>query len=234
MMQIFRKLLVCTILCMGTAILNPAKANHLFGADFTYTWVAGNTYKINLIIYGDCGNTTGSFAGLTGATPLVYIFKNGLKIDSVNLSQVGTSVEVTPVCPAQANQTTCVNITNPVIGVKRFTFSKNYTLNGASANWMFQFNGDLPSPTGTFVAGRSLNITNIVTNPNPIMRLEATLNNIVGNNSSPVYTTIPTPFFCVNKPASYNPGTVDPNGDVLNFSPDRRAGSLPHRWYGHL
>src|SRR5690606_25804806 len=60
--------------------------------------------------------------------------------------------------------------------------------------------------------------TNIVTTGSSLMALEATLNNTGGNNSSAVYTTIPTPFFCINKPVQYNQGAVDPNNDNLTFS----------------
>jgi gliding motility-associated-like protein len=69
-------------------------------------------------------------------------------------------------------------------------------------------------------AGRSNSITNIlVSTANPsLMGLEATLNNTGGANSSPTYTTIPTPFFCINKAASYNPGTVDANNDALIYA----------------
>ncbi|RYZ47645.1 MAG: hypothetical protein EOP49_20785, partial [Sphingobacteriales bacterium] len=66
-------------------------------------------------------------------------------------------------------------------------------------------------------AGRSSSITNVV-NPGPtLMSLEATLNNLSGVNSSPNYTSIPTPFFCINKPYEYNQGCVDANGDSLYF-----------------
>jgi gliding motility-associated-like protein len=68
----------------------------------------------------------------------------------------------------------------------------------------------------TSTAGRSGSITNI--NGGSTTALEALLNNVGGPNTSVSYTTIPTPFFCINKPANYNPGAVDPNLDSLTFS----------------
>jgi gliding motility-associated-like protein len=72
---------------------------------------------------------------------------------------------------------------------------------------------------GTTSAGRSTSITNISgTGGGSIMGLEATLDNTLGTNSSPIYTTIPTPFFCINVPANNNPGAVDANGDLLSYN----------------
>ncbi len=221
MLLIFRRIITAFALLLCCMLANKAAANHLFGADFNYTWVSGNTYTLRLTIYGDCAGafTQGSsFNGLNGGTPKIYIYKNSLLIDSVSLTQSGAGVEVTPVCPSQANQTKCSVPNSTIQGVKRYIYTKNYTLNGTSANWLFQFNGDLPNTPTSYLAGRSTSITNINQTSGSIMRLEATLNNLGGNNSSPAYTTIPTPFFCINKPASYNPGTVDANGDVLSFS----------------
>lgn len=222
MNKFLRKIILVIFVALGLCSSQTSYANHLFGADFTYTWVTGNTYRVTLTIYGDCAGafTPGSsFNGLQGAVPLVYIYNGGTVVDSMNLQQVGTGTEVTPVCPAQQSQTSCIVPGSLIQGVTRFIYARNYTLSGISNNWRFVFNGDLPTVGGgtIYIAGRSTAITNIV-QPS-VMRLEATLNNTVGNNSNPTYTTIPTPFFCINKPASYNPGTVDPNaGDVLSFA----------------
>lgn len=223
MRKTFYKHFLSILFCTLVAFSYKANANHLFGADFNYTWVSGNTYNIRLTIYGDCAGafTPGSsFNGLNNVSPTVQIFKNGVWLDSISLVRQGAGIEVTPVCPTQASQTSCSVMGSTIQGVKRFIYSANYTLNGPAVNWLFQFNGGLPSPGTPFIAGRSTNITNIIPpGTGDIMRLEATLNNTVGNNSSPTYTTIPTPFFCINKPASYNPGAVDPNvTDVLSFA----------------
>jgi gliding motility-associated-like protein len=221
MNKCLQKFILTLFIVFSICSSNTAYANHLFGADFNYAWVSGNTYRITLTIYGDCAgafNPSSSFSGLQGASPRVYIYNGFSIVDSLSLVQQGTGVEVSPVCPAQQALTSCSVPGSTIQGVKRYIYSGNYTLSGTSASWRFQFNGDLPGPVTNYIAGRSTSITNIF-GPSSIMRLEATLNNTVGNNSSPAYTTIPTPFFCINKPANYNPGTVDPNtGDVLTFA----------------
>ncbi|RYE22511.1 MAG: T9SS type B sorting domain-containing protein [Sphingobacteriales bacterium] len=134
-----------------------ARATHIFGADFYYTHIFGNTYKLTLDVYGDCNG---------GTLP----------------------------------------------GVKRFTFSGNVDLGDTSSNWQFYFNSQL----GTSVAGRSGSIINMVTTQGSMV-LEAMLNNTHSGNSSPTYTTVPTPFFSLSTASSFNPGTIDANGDDLSY-----------------
>ncbi len=191
-----------------------ASATHIYGADFFYTYVSGLKYNITLVIYGDCSG--GAISNLYGATPQVEIYNGTSLITTIGLSQVGTStgVEVTPVCASQLNNTTCVSSTGTVPGVKKFTYTGSYTLSTTSANWKFRFTGSV-STTGGGSAGRSNSITNIASGS--IMALEATLNNVSAPNSSPTYTTIPTPFFCDNVPANNNPGAVDPDNDALSY-----------------
>jgi gliding motility-associated-like protein len=190
-----------------------AQASHIYGADLYYQYQSGNNYRVYLDVYGDCSG--GTFPTLTTANPRIYLFNGNTQQGSfTNLVLQGSGVEVSPVCPSQLGSTSCNGGTNP--GVKRFRYTNLITVPSASANWRFVFAGEMVSSS----AGRSNNINNIVQGVNgSIMGLEATLNNLGGvNNSSPTYTTIPTPFFCVNQPQGYNPGAVDPNADSLAFA----------------
>lgn len=209
MLRSFLLALVCLLLSF-----NESRASHIYGADLFYTHNSGNTYTITLVVYGDCGGS--AFPSFPTSSATVQIFKGSSTTPqtlTLLLQNPTSGVEVTPVCPSQLNNTNCNNGSLP--GVKKFVYSRQVTLNGTSTNWRFRFTGALSSSS----AGRSNSITNITTGVNgSIMNLEATLNNTNGPNSSPTYTTIPTPFFCINKSASYNPGTVDPNGDSLSYS----------------
>lgn len=202
--------------CFMLLQANELKANHIYGMDFYYTHVSSNTYTIRANIYGDCRRGS-IFLALSTATPIVYIYNGSSFIDSIPLKiqSPNTGVEITPVCPAQANNTACKNGTLP--GIKKFVYSANVTLNTTSANWRFRFMGTLnPFVIPIEEAGRSLSINNIVSGS--VIQLEATLNNLQGPNSSPTFTTVPTPFFCVNKSAGYNLGAVDPNTDSLTYA----------------
>lgn len=195
-----------------------ADATHLFGGEIFYTNVSGNTYKVTVVLYGDCSSTSQAFPILGSATPKVEVYNGSSLITTLTLTaQPGSGINVSPVCPDEVNNTTCTpNGTLP--GIKKFIYAANVTLSGPSANWKFRTNGDL----GNSQAGRTGAITNAVIPTAPgtgsLISLEATLNNLTAVNSSPTYTTIPTPFFCINKPQEYNQGAVDVNNDSLSFA----------------
>ncbi len=212
--SLYRIAILATVLFFSA--LSQTKATHIYGADFFYTYAGGNSYNVTLVVYGDCSGS--AFPNLSSAAPQVFVYNGSTQTATITLAIQAPSAgtEVTPVCASQLNNTNCVNITNPIPGVKKFTYTGVATISTASANWRFLFTGNMGVSAQ---AGRSNSITNInVGGGGSVMQLEATLNNTGGNNSSPVYTTIPTPFFCINKAANYNPGTVDPNGDSLAYS----------------
>ena len=207
--MIFRYLISALFLLLSYT----TQATHIFGGEILYEHVAGLTYKVKLTLYSDCAsNSTNS---LYTSNPRVDVYNGNNYFALLQLNLVPNSgIEVTPVCPAQAGLTTC-NISNSLIpGVKQFKFESLITLNIVSADWKFVFDGQV-SANG--YAARSNNITNIVNAGNTTMYVEATLNNVLGFNSSPNYTTIPTPFYCTNQMQSYNQGAVDADNDILNY-----------------
>lgn len=215
--------LVLRLLTALLAVLTAsgaALANHVSGADLYYEHISGYTYRVSLVIYGNCDpnpNTTGPFATLASATPSIDVFNNGIRYTTMTLLRQGQPTDVTPVCSSQKSNTACVNPNGSLPGIMRFIYQGTVTLSGTSANWLFHFDGTLGS--GTIAdAGRYNGITNIVNAGSNIMALEARLNNVGGPNSSPQFTTIPTPFYCVNVAQQYNLGAFDINGDSLSFS----------------
>ncbi len=215
----YRRILYVALLLFAS---NAVRANHLVGMDLNYTHVTGNTYKITLSVYADCGAATAgsAFGALPTSVPEVYIFNGGTLLDSINLRIEPPSggVEITPVCPAYLSLTQCTSLSFPTPGIKKFVYSANYTLPGISPVWRFLFTGSLgASAVGITIAGRALPITNISSAPVTYIQLVDTLNNTVGANSNPDLTNIPTPFFCLPVTNNYNPGAVDPDSDSLRF-----------------
>ena len=209
-----------TICC--TLIISRTNANHLLGGELFYQYLSGpstaETYKITLVLYGDCGSqaNSSSFGLLMSATPVVQVYNGTLNYTTLNLSvdPLNSDIEITPVCPSQVGTTQCTNITNPLPGIKKFTYTATVTLSGTSADWRFDFEGQLSNS----LAGRSTILGNIISSGGQIIFLEATLNNTAAPNSSTVYTSVPTPFFCLNQAQGYNLAAVDPNGDSLDFA----------------
>lgn len=194
-----------------------AWANHVLGLDLFYTWVTGNTYKISLIVYADCGagGPGTAFADLPYCTPLICIYNGNTSVSSINLAveAPATGVEITPVCPSEVSMTQCTSLSYTTPGIKKFVYSGSYTVPYTSSVWRFIFGGLLGSSS---YAGRALTVTNIATGT--VSHLVDTLNNTTGKNSSPNLTVIPTPYFCLSAANNYNPGAVDPDGDSLSFA----------------
>lgn len=200
-----------------TALLffsSNANATHIFGGDLLYRHVSGNIYEITLTIYGDCSGQ--AFPNLKNAIPQIKVYNGSSFFSAINLIETANSdVEVTPVCPEKIDSTACKIPSSTIPGVTQFVFSNRISL-APSAEWRIIFDGSLGTSAA---AGRSNAITNIVVGAGgSLMYLEATLNNLNGPNSSPQYTTIPTPFYCLNVEQEYNQGAVDPDNDSLFFS----------------
>lgn len=192
-----------------------AKATHIYGGELLYTHISGNSYQIALTLYGDCSGQ--SFPNLGLARPTINIFKGTSFVDSIFLNEdVSLRKEVSPVCTEDKDSTACKNTNSLLPGVTQFVYVDTVDLLPAS-NWLISFSGIMNKKNT--LAGRSNSITNIsIAASGSIMYLEATLNNLTAPNSSPQYTSIPTPFFCINKSQQYNQGAVDKDADSLSFS----------------
>lgn len=206
------KQLVKTIMLVMTAALcyMQAYATHVFGGELLYKHLSGSTYALVLTIYGDCNAII--FDSLYVAEPYIFISHDNVH-DTITLKSIpNNGIEVSPVCPSQLPNTACNGGRLP--GVKKFIYTDTLNLI-PSGNWTFLFNG---ASTGTgHDMGRSNQITNVLNAGGTYVNLEATLNNLNAPNSSPAYTTIPTPFYTVNVPQQYNQGAVDPDVDSLSF-----------------
>lgn len=205
----FHKLHLLAGIILSLFFFNSSYATHTYGGELLYTHISGNTYNIKLTIYGDCAGL--SYPSLISGKPVINIFRNTTRTGTLTLTLDSSSVkEVTPVCKAEANNTTCKGGTIP--GIVKYEYNATYTVSSTSNRWRFVFNGDL----GSSQAGRTNSVTNL--SGTGIMYLEAVLNNTVANNSSPDYTSVPTPFFCINQNQEYNQGAIDTDNDSLYFS----------------
>ena len=215
--------MLCILWCL------TGYANHLLGGEINYKFIATSgstsTYKVTLSLYADCSSNIpgGAYQALPGATPEILVYKGNATFSSTKLDyDVSQSdVEITPVCPDEADNTACTDITNPIPGVKRYVYSKNITLTGTDSNWRFAFLGNVSFQPLVTLAGRSQIIQNAqildASGTTTVMYLEATLNNVSGYNNSTVFLSPPTPFFCINKAADYSLGAADADNDSLNF-----------------
>jgi gliding motility-associated-like protein len=222
-----------TVLLLSFLLLGPnkAKANHLLGAEINYSLVSTNgniqVYRVTLSFFADCSSNIpgGAFEALVGAQPQIDVTRGPFFFSTKRLAYNAalSNIEITPVCPDEAGTTTCIDINNPLPGIKKFVYSGDFNLPDTSSNWRFVFDGSISTTPFITSAGRSFIINNAqimdpATSAASILYLEATLNNTLGPNNSTTFTSLPTPFFCKDKASTYSLGAADPENDFLSFS----------------
>ncbi len=209
---LFMRTLCCIVLLCGAF---NSRASHIVGADLFYTHISGLTYKVTVILYGDCGPaSSGAFSTLPTGTPRVCVYNGATPVATLilNIEAPAAGTEITPVCPAYTFSTQCTSPSFATPGIKKFVYSTNYTFPTTSAVWRMVFNG----AHGSSSAGRAAAITNLA--GGSTVQLIDTLDNRYFPNTSPLLTVVPTPFFCKDINTCYSPGAVDPNGDSLRFA----------------
>ena len=197
------------LIAIGALLLfrTDARATHAVGGELTYTYQGGNQYLVTLNFYRDCNGVaapTNCSNGLTFhvASPTCNPsgFDQCLTLQSVTI--------ITPICATEIDRCTSASGT---YGVERYTYTKLVNLNswaGCGTDWVFSWE----------LCCRNNAITSLVNPGNQSLYLSTRLNNVVTpHNNSPVFTNAPTPYYCFGQPISYNPGAVDPDGDVLQF-----------------
>lgn len=187
------------LLTLALLTPNKSEASHAMGGDIYYECInpANNTYRITFDFYRDC-------AGISAPSSVSIQYTSSCGGSSVTAYQVGPGVEVSPLCPANINQSRCRGGSLP--GVQRYTYQATISNLTPCANWVF----------GTGINARNGAIT---TGPSGTLWVQSELNSIAAPcNSSPQFTTIPVPYVCVNNLVNYNQGAVDPDGDSLVFT----------------
>ncbi|MDB5280997.1 MAG: hypothetical protein JWO06_72 [Bacteroidota bacterium] len=192
--------------------VNMAKASHSMGADISYQCLdpINHVYKIVVNFYRDCSGID--------VSPTVQVNISSASCGqniTATLNELpcpinpfgGQPCEVSQLCYNSISQSTCNGGTLP--GVEAFTYVDTVTLPMACTDWVMSYD----------ICCRNAAVTNLQNPANEDLYVEATLNNVLDPNvSSPVFTTLPVPFICVNQPFSYNHGAIDANGDSLVYT----------------
>jgi gliding motility-associated-like protein len=199
-------------------LLTPflGRAGHVGGIDLFYTHLTGNTYRVTMIVYGNCGDS--EFPKLYDLNPQIDVIDSiaRTKFTTMELKLHADSVSnASPYCPRYADSTNCKYANSIYQGYFRFIYTDTLTLPRTSTRWVFRFNSAMKSGCGNRLGRPSLNNYANVSSNNAI--LEATLNNTTGNNSSPNSKVTMFPSYCVNVPSVYDQMTSDPNNDSMVY-----------------
>jgi gliding motility-associated-like protein len=189
-----------SLLCF--LFINQAKASHIAGGDLSYVCLGANQYQINLNLFVDClgfdpgASQTINFSSTCGGTASM----------TVNVTNPG-GTEISQLCPAQINNSTCNGGTLP--GMWVFNFTGIVTLAPPCDTWTMSWT----------VCCRNNAILNLVTPASFGSYIEATLNSATAPcNNSPAFTAQPIPYVCQNQLVNYSYGVVETDGDSLYYS----------------
>ena len=176
-------------------------ASHVPGGNITYEYIAPNTWAITLTVIEDCGNAFMNNAAET----IIATNTCGLISPNISLPNIVFQNEVSQICPALLGQSSCSGGFLP--GVFMHVWSDTIILPGSCDSWVFSYDD--------CCRDQSVNLVGISND----YYFETILNSTTGpTNSSPVISSDPIPYNCVNQPVNYNFGVIEPDGDSLHFS----------------
>lgn len=189
-------------LVFATIASFQAEASHILGGDIQYKYVGDSTgvsgqYRVKLVIYRE---STG--IGL-GNTQTVTI-----NAPSCNLSTSVTCTRIVPEFSAgQLGAYDCISNTNsvftPMVNIYIGYVVLTQTCNDYKMYWQ-----SCCRPGG---------ITGITNSAGVGFYYEAELNNTLGNNSSPVFVSIPLSYICTGSFINYLQNAYEFDGDSINY-----------------
>ena len=183
-------------------LLVSVNASHVPGGNISYENVGPNTFVITLTVFEDCG--TAFYSNL----PESIDISNDCGIpfpSTIQLPNIVFQDEVSQLCITSLPQSECNGGSLP--GVYMHVWQDTITLPGTCDSWTFAFEDCCR------------NSSNNLTGTGNDYYWETVLNsNTSPSNSSPVITSQPIPYYCVNQPVIYNFGVYEPDGDSLHYS----------------
>lgn len=182
-----------------TFLWNSAMGSHARGVDFYYEHVTGNTYKLTLKFYKDCGGAA--------SAPFSAIIEVSSSCDTpITFTLPKTSfTDVSQICAAEAANTTCDTGTFP--GTMEHVYEGTYTLTSVCSDWTFSFTH----------CCRNAAVTNLSSAASYNIYSEIKLDNTTQTNNSVQLNNNTSPYYCIGDEVNYNLAPIDPDGDSLTF-----------------
>jgi len=172
------------------------QAGHILGSDITYTYMAPNTYLVNVRWYRDC-------QGLPAGQQITICY-NSVSANvggSTILTMLPGGPTYLPTFPYWPPMTTSCQ-GGSSLGIEESIYQGVMNLPTAATDWIISFS--------TFPQNIGIG--------NNFMYVSATLDNInYPINSSSYFTHYPAFIHCVNQPAWDDLSTADPDGDSLSY-----------------
>ena len=195
-----KKFILSIIAIFG--ICSSLHATHVPGGNITYQCIGPNTYVITLTLFEDCGT---AFTSSTNQTISVANDCGFTFSPTISLPNIVFQDEVSQLCFPSLPLSECSGGSLP--GVYMHVWQDTITLPGPCDSWTFSYS--------SCCRNQSNNLTGTSNN----YYWESVLNSTTAPcNSSPVITSQPIPYCCVNQPVVYNFGVYEPDGNTLVYS----------------
>lgn len=186
------------LLLFLTVFSIPSGATHLGGAELTYTHLTGSQYKVQCAYYRDC-------FGIAVPPALTLRLSSASCAVDLNFTMPNIShTEITPLCPYDSS--TCLG--GNAAGIQKWIYEVDVNVPGQCPDWIFSVTD----------CCRNASITTLQSPAAFSLYVEARLNNVLYDNSSPQFTNDPFMLTCMNDDFFYNNGMFDPDGDSLVYS----------------
>ncbi|MDX2196084.1 MAG: PKD domain-containing protein [Cytophagales bacterium] len=208
------KLFILLLLFIGSSLCH-AQIRNLAGAEISYAYKGAGNYEVSLTIYRDCSNSAG-----LGTTQSISYFSTCQSSQSKQLTLDASLNKNYISCPIGTDQ--CSG--GSVRAFQRRVYKGIVNLPLRCNDWKFAW---------LSITARSSKITTLGSAATQLY-VEAILNNVNRDNSSPVITTDPPFFLAINQPKSYNLGISEPDNDVLTYvvTNPLTAGAVPVNYTG--
>jgi hypothetical protein len=179
---------------------NYSFASHNAGGEISYLYMGSNQYLVRASLYRDC-------FGTPAPTSLALYIESATCTLSFNTTMnpvAGTGQEITH--PCSSAQSTCNGGQSP--GIQKWEYEAVVSIPGQCPDWIFYVTDCCRNQAITTIAGAA----------GSGFYMEARLNNISGDNSSPQFHIDPQIFLCIGQDIHFNNGVVDPDGDSIVYS----------------
>ncbi|MDQ3049618.1 MAG: T9SS type A sorting domain-containing protein [Bacteroidota bacterium] len=189
------------IVFLGLALFTNSLASHIAGAEITYQWVSGNTYLVKLDYYRDCSGIP-----VPSLTLNYRSFSCGMGPYSTAMNTLGSPVNITPVCPASAANSSCNGGT--LYAVEKISFEATVTLPANCNDWIFYYTE----------CCRNSAVTNLSNSASNGSYISAQLNNLdVPFNNSVQFDQSPVNIIPSNVTTTLGWTTYDVDGDSIIY-----------------
>lgn len=179
----------------------PLYATHITGVDMSYECIGNNQYVVTVNVYRDCDPFASTFTSANiNATSASCGISSGL---SWSLPAVDT-FEVSQLCPGEISNSTCNGGT--LQGREVRIYRDTITLPQTCDDWIISWSN----------CCRNNSITNISAPGSQNIYAEAFINSNYCS-SSPIFSSLPNPYFCAGQLYNFNHGAFDPDGDTLRY-----------------